>query len=57
MVQRQAERAFLGVPRFAPLEGLQSDLDWLDETKSECVEIWNRLLKLAGDRLTKEAFI
>jgi hypothetical protein len=52
-------RAFIGVHRYAPLDGLYGDIGWLPSTyrrKLEMFRYWNRLVELDDERLTKRIF-
>ncbi len=58
-VQNQAARVFLGVHRFAPVEGLQGDLGWIicgTRRKLNMLRYWNRLISLDDGRLTTHVF-
>ena len=54
-VQNRAMRAFLGVHRFTPKLALEGDMGWLSSRYRRwlsMLRLWNRLVKLADDRLT-----
>ena len=60
MVQNRVMRYYLGVHKFAPISGMQGDLGWLSVRyrRYKCmVNYWNRLVKLADNRLTKRVCI
>ena len=60
LVQHRAIRAFMGVHRYAPLDGLYADMGWLPSNYSRKLEVfryWNRLMKLENHRITKQIFV
>ena len=60
IVQNQAARSFLGVNRFAPVDGMQGDLGWNSSRTRRKVNVlryWNRLTTMSDDRLTKQVFL
>ena len=60
IVQNQAAMSFLGVHRFAPVDGMQGDLGWISSKTRRKVNVlryWNRLVKMSGNRLTKHIFL
>ena len=59
IVQNRASRIYLGVPRFAPVLGLQGDLGWLScrtRRKLNMARYWNRLVNMDNTRITKRVF-
>ena len=58
-VQYHAARYFMGVHRFAPIEGLMGDMGW-SSAKSRhdilALKFWNRLCELNVSRLTRKVF-
>ena len=60
LVQHRAIRAFMGVHRYAPLDGLYGDMGWLPSNyrrKLEVFRYWNRLVKIENHRITKQIFL
>jgi hypothetical protein len=58
-IQNRAMRYYLGVHKFAPIAGMQGDLDWpsVKYVLHKCkVNVWNRLVRMEDDRLTKHIF-
>lgn len=59
-VQNKAMRIFLGVHRFAPTLALEGDMGWLMPRYRRWLHIlrlWNRLVTMADNRLTKHIFV
>ena len=59
-VQFRATRCFLGVHKFAPLLSLEGDMGWLLPQYKRWINIirlWNKLITLPADRLTKHIFL
>ena len=59
-VQNRAMRFFLGTHKFTPTLGMFGDLGWYPLVmyrKIEAIRLWNRLIKLPEDRLTKRVFM
>ena len=59
MIQNRAFRYFLGVNRFTPIAGMAGDMGWVSHTLGRYVciaRLWNRLIKMPDDRLTKKIF-
>jgi hypothetical protein len=55
-----AQRYFLGVHNFTPVPALQSEMGWLPckyRKYMNMVRLWNRLMKMPNERLTKQIFI
>jgi hypothetical protein len=58
-VQNRAMRFFLGTHKFTPTLGLCGDMGWYPINiyhKIEMVRLWNRLIKMPNNRLTKRVF-
>ena len=58
-VQHHAARYYLGVHRFAPIEGLAGDIGWCTAKHRHSVlslKFWNRLCKLETSRITRKVF-
>lgn len=58
-LQNKAMRIFLGVHRFAPVAGLEGDMAWLSPQYRRwlsMLRLWNRLVKMDDDRITKKVF-
>ena len=58
-IQNRAMRYFLGVHRFCPIAGMQGDMGWATPKLNRflpIVRLWNRLLLMSDDRLTKKIF-
>ena len=59
-IQNRAIRVYLGVHKFAPLLALEGDMGWMScehRQHLSILRLWNRILKLPDDRLTKKIFI
>ena len=59
-VQNRAMRFFLGVHRFAPIAGIIGDMGWTRPflRRYLCmVRLWNRLLTMDDNRITKKIFL
>ena len=59
-VQNRAMRFFLGVHRFAPIAGIIGDMGWTGPflRRYLCkVRLWNRLLTMDDNRITKKIFL
>ena len=59
LVQNKAMCYFLGVNKFTPIAALQGEMGWHPSIygKYLCMlRLWNRLIKLPNDRLTKRIF-
>ena len=59
-IQHRAMRYFLGVNKFCPLAGLHGDMGWVNQTLKRykpMARLWNRLLLMGNDRLTKQIFL
>ena len=55
-VQNKASRVFLGLHKFAPLLVLEGDMGWIKTRYrrwTNMLRMWNRLVTLDDDRLTK----
>ena len=55
----RAIRYFLGVHRYAPIPGIQGEMGWLSLKYLRYIamtRLWNRLLKMDDNRLTKKMF-
>lgn len=60
MVQNRAIRYFLGVHRFTPILAINGDMGWPLSTYrrwTNMVRLWNRLVEMNGERLTKKIFL
>jgi len=58
-IQHRAMRWYLGVHKFAPILGMQGDMGWFDSKigRKLCMfRLWNRLIKMELDRLSKDIF-
>ena len=58
-VMNRAIRYFLGVHRYAPIPGIQGEMGWLSLKYLRYIamtRLWNRLLKMDDNRLTKKMF-
>ena len=58
-VQNRAIRLFLGVHRFTPNKAIKGDMGWIPSRIRRHVNIlrlWNRLIGLSSDRLTRKIF-
>ena len=58
-IQNRAMRYFLGVHRFCPIAGMQGDMGWVTPRLNRflpIVRLWNRLLLMNNDRITKKIF-
>ena len=58
-LQNKAQRIFLGVHKFAPILVLEGDMGWLSPRYRrwmEMIRLWNRMLLLPDNRLTKIVF-
>ena len=58
-VQNRAIRLFLGVHRFTPNKAINGDMGWIPSRIRRHVNIlrlWNRLIGLSSDRLTRKIF-
>ena len=59
-IQNRAMRYFLGVHRFCPIAGMQGDMGWVTPKLDRflpIVRLWNRLLLMNDDRITKRIFL
>ena len=59
LVQNKAMRYFLGVNKLTPIAALQGEMGWHPSIygKYLCMlRLWNRIIKLPNDRLTKSIF-
>ena len=59
-VHNRAMRYFLGVPNKTPILAMQGDMAWLTSKGRHCIErirLWNRLVQMNNDRLTKKVFL
>ena len=59
-VQHRAARSFLGVHRFTPTLALEGDMGWLIPKYrrwSQMLRLWNRLVSMPDDRVTKQIFV
>ena len=59
-IQNRAIRLFLGVHKFAPNAAINGDMGWvysLVRRKGEMLKLWNRLVAMENDRLTKRIFM
>lgn len=53
-IQNRAIRYFLGVHKFAPIPAIEGDMSWIPgcvQRKCEMIRLWNRLIKMAEDRI------
>ena len=60
LVQNRACRYFLGVHNFTPIPALQAEIGWLPPKYRKylnMLRLWNRLIKMSNDRLTKRIFL
>ncbi len=58
-VQNRALRLFLGVHKFAPNLLINADMGWIPSKirrHTEILRMWNRLVKMEDNRLTKKVF-
>jgi len=58
-VHQLAMRVFLGVHKFAPISALYCDTGWLKPQYhrwADMIRLWNRLLKIPQDRITRKIF-
>ena len=56
----RAIRAFLGVPRTAPIVGLRSEINWLEprsRTQLKMIRMYHRLVCMPDNLLTKKIFL
>ena len=56
----RAIRAFLGVPKTAPVAGLRSEMNWLEprsRTQLRMLRMYHRLLTMPNSLLTKKVFL
>ena len=59
-VQNRAMRFYLGTHKLAPTLGLSGDLGWYSLELfriQDAVRLWNRILKMSNDRITKKIFM
>ena len=59
-IQNRAIRIFLGVHNFAPNLAIQGDMGWTHSSvrrKINMIRLWNSLIKMDGNRLTKNVFL
>ncbi len=59
-VQNRALRLYLGVHKFSPNHAINADMGWITSRVRRHVEIlrlWNRLINMEDDRLTKKVFM
>ena len=59
-VQNRSQRLYLGVHRFAPNMAVNGDMGWVSSNtrrKIEMLQLWNRLVEMDGNRLTKQIFL
>ena len=58
-IQNRAIRSFLGVHKLTPILAISGDMGWTPVNirhKGEMLRLWNRLVKMSDDRLTKKIF-
>ena len=59
-VQQNAIRVFLGLHKFAPVDGFAGDMGWTQARVRRhvaMVRFWNRMISMDDDRLTKKIFL
>ena len=59
-IQSRAMRVYLGVNRYAPLLGIIGDMGWTPgaiRRKIETIRLWNRLIEMDENRITKKVFM
>ena len=59
-VQNKAIRYFLGVHKFTPLAAINGEMGWLPSKYRHYIcmlRLWNRLLKMDSNRITKQVFL
>ena len=59
LIQNKAYRYFLGVHKFTAISAMQAEMGWLSPKYRKHINmlrLWNRLIKLPNDRLTKRVF-
>ena len=59
MIQDRAMRCFLGVHKLAPKLAVRGDMGWeppVVRHKGDMVRLWNRLISMPDNRLTKQIF-
>ena len=59
-VENRAVRCFLGVHKFVPVLAALGDMGWVPgsvQRKCEMVRLWNRLVNLPENRVTKKVFL
>ena len=59
-IQLRALRVFLGVHKFCPIVGIEGDTAWDPphiRHKLNMLKLWNRLVQMDNDRLTKKVFL
>lgn len=59
-VENRAIRCFLGVHKFVPVLAAQGDMGWVPGSilrKSEMVRLWNRIIYMPDNRITKKVFL
>ena len=56
----RAIRAFLGVPKTAPIAGIRSEINWLEprsRTQMKMIRMYYRLVSMPNNLLTKKVFL
>ena len=56
----RAIRAFLGVPKTAPIAGIRSEINWLEprsRTQLKMIRMYHRLVSMPNNLLTKKVFL
>ena len=59
-IQNRAIRFYLGIHRFAPNLAINGDVGWISSQvrrKVNMLRLWNRMMKLDSERLTKKVFM
>ena len=59
-IQNRAMRFYLGVNRFCPNQAVSGDMGWeptINKRKLNMLRLWNRLVDLPNDRITKKIFL
>ena len=59
LIQNRAMRFFLGIHKFAPVDGMLGDIGWHKPyvSRYKCIfRFWNRMIAMDNDRLTKKVF-
>ena len=60
MIQNRAIRYFMGVHRFTPILAITGDMGWAVSTSrrwANVLRLWNRLVNMDENRLTKKIFL